>query len=563
MDIIVKENVKILNSVLVSGFTNTDIDEEVFIFLKQYGSFARVIEVPTTDPVTQVIAEYMSGAAVKALEENFLPYRRPCSADSQVSHFIQSLSSVYTSDAGATATDTYLSGLKNLAKLSSRQFEDILRDELARISESVAHETPLENNGHGDPEPHIEKTDINLSEHSSDAIHIEANQAPFEPLNGAKGRGFSPLRGSRISSFHLPSDQLSTPEVQRVVVEHIVKSEAASQVHSPYRLKPFSGRIPHPNFEVDYDTWRSNVQFYLNDPSISNSQMVRKIMESLSAPAANIVKCLGPHASPKEYLNLLDSAYATVEDGDELFAKFLNNNQNSGEKASDYLQRLHTALSHVVSRGGITANDSDKQLLKQFCRGCWDSTLITSLQLEQRKSNPPPFSEILLILRTEEDKQANKASRMKQHFGFTKSKAISNMQAVNLPWMDDVESVSNETDDVFLDITKDLKKQIAELQVQMATLRACSSEKPVKKKVVSAKEKCNNKDKQAENQMQQVTTRLRPRPWYCFKCGEDGHILSVCSNSPNPTLVETKKTVLREKQRAWDSQNRPATTPLN
>lgn len=36
-------------------------------------------------------------------------------------------------------------------------------------------------------------------------------------------------------------------------------------------------------------------------------------------------------------VTLLNSAYVTVDDGDESFAKFLNINQKSGEKPSAYL----------------------------------------------------------------------------------------------------------------------------------------------------------------------------------------------------------------------------------
>lgn len=139
---------------------------------------------------------------------------------------------------------------------------------------------------------------------------------------------------------------------------------------------------------------------------------MRKIVESLSPPAADLVKVFGPKASPKTYLEHLDSAYATVEDGDELFARFLN---KEGEKPSHYLPRLHTVLNLVRKRDGIVSSDVNKQLLRQFCRECWDRSLITNLQLEQKKDNPPHFAELLLQLRTEEDKQASKATCMKQH----------------------------------------------------------------------------------------------------------------------------------------------------
>ncbi|KAL1254358.1 hypothetical protein QQF64_016587 [Cirrhinus molitorella] len=40
----------------------------------------------------------------------------------------------------------------------------------------------------------------------------------------------------------------------------------------------------------------------------------------------------------------------------------------------------------------------------------------------------------------------------------------------------------------------------------------------------------------------------KPRPWYCFKCGEDGHIAASCELEPNPALVAEKCKLLREKQ---------------
>jgi len=267
--------------------------------------------------------------------------------------------------------------------------------------------------------------------------------------------------------------------VQRVIVEHIVKSgEVASHSNLSYKLKPFSGRVPHPAFEVDYDAWRSSVEFCLNDPTISDTQVVRKIVESLSLPAANVVKSLGPTATSETYLTLLDSAYAAAEDGDELFARFLSTNQNVGEKASDYLQRLHTALSSVISRGGIAPGDENKQLLQQFCRGCWDSPLLTNLQLEQRKKDPACFAELLLLLRTEEDKQASKATRMKQHLGITKTRALTQLQTTCMPDMGS--SYPNMDPEDAPTADGDLREQLANLSAQVAQLQARCTDKPVK-----------------------------------------------------------------------------------
>ena len=56
----------------------------------------------------------------------------------------------------------------------------------------------------------------------------------------------------------------------------------------------------------------------------------------------------------------------------------------------------------------------------------------------------------------------------------------------------------------------------------------------------------------------------KPRPWYCFHCGEDGHIASQCEGDPNPSLVNAKKRQLREKQLQWEKSNKsPDSQDLN
>ena len=67
-----------------------------------------------------------------------------------------------------------------------------------------------------------------------------------------------------------PSAQLTDmnpPEIQKVVVEHIVRSEEVPQsYYAGARLRSFSGRLPRPNNEADYETWRSSVALLLTDP---------------------------------------------------------------------------------------------------------------------------------------------------------------------------------------------------------------------------------------------------------------------------------------------------------
>ncbi len=84
-----------------------------------------------------------------------------------------------------------------------------------------------------------------------------------------------------------------------------------------------------------------------------------------------------------------------------------------------------------MKRGGIPAGEADRQLLKQFCWGCWDDALIANIQLEHKINKPPPFSELLLQLRSEENKHFAKESRMRQHLGTQRQIASSHTVTAN------------------------------------------------------------------------------------------------------------------------------------
>lgn len=188
------------------------------------------------------------------------------------------------------------------------------------------------------------------------------------------------------------------------MVEHVVRSsEMPSHSPMPSRFRAFSGRIPHPNNEADYDTWRTSIEVLINDPAISDLNCTQRILDSLLL--LDITKRLGLDAKPSEYLKVLDSAFGAVKDGDELYARFMNTLQNKGERPSAYLQRLHICLTKAMRHRGVSASDFHKQLLKQFLRGCWEDSLISDLQLGERKESPPS---LLLLLHTEEEASASR-----------------------------------------------------------------------------------------------------------------------------------------------------------
>ncbi len=216
----------------------------------------------------------------------------------------------------------------------------------------------------------------------------------------------------------------------------------------------------------------------------------------------------------------------------------------------------------TIKRGGISPEEADRHLLKQFCRGCWDNDLINELQLEQKRNRPPSFAHLLLMLRTEEDKHTAKDNRMKQHLGSSKQRALMHSQRTWVSAELEQKEASNMAS--LATETQELKKQIAKLQSHLANLTT----KPKIQKKSPLPEAVDRQDKKREGTAgtESVTpvnkkSIGRPRPWYCFTCGEDGHIASSCTSEPNPALVTTKRKLLREKQLLWDSQNPPPPQP--
>lgn len=303
---------------------------------------------------------------------------------------------------------------------------------------------------------------------------------------------------------------------------------------------------------MDYDNWRSGVELVLHDPSISDLQRTRLIRDSLLPLACDMVKHLRHDTLPDVYLQQLESAYGTVQDGEELYAKFMDTCQNHGEKLSEYLQRLQVAQQHAVRRGGVAERDMDKRLLAQFCRGCWDNGLISELQLKQRKLNPPSFAKFSL-LRTEEDREAAKTHRMKQHLGATKQKVTTHAQLVH--------NEDEETNlcSAFTNLTKQLSQQMTAIQQQLAalTVSQASANQPAATHSAPRHFTTRKTGKTANS------ASSSPKPGFCFRCGEDGHIKPHCDSDPNPALVSVKRKQFQDKQQKWQRQSPSVKKHLN
>lgn len=566
MDICNRYDLRGQNCLFVTGIGESYSEKEVTDFFVAHGDVAKVVKIPDEQgqPSGRALVEYASDRTITRLDPAALGIL-PSPRDPNVTWHVRTIREICQDELGKELAQRYLSELQVLHGSSKASFFSVLQSELQTLQSDAG---PSQRS-----EPHSPSSQPSLASHPENQTtgsQYEMMRATHDPTSmigeqvhdsshhEIPGQGPASTSSAALSSGmsgnppHFNESMFNPPHIQKVVVEHIMRSEPSPSSYSQSRIRTFSGRLPKPNGEVDYDAWRTQVELLRCDTSLSESQKVRRILESLISPAADIVKSLGTSASVSSYLDQLEAAFGVVEDGEELFALFLSSNQNSGEKPSAYLNRLQVLLTKAISRGGVTAKDSDKHLLRQFCRGCWDQSLIVGLQLEHQKSNPPSFPELLLLLRTEEDRRSAKLERMRKHLG--NAKAISHAQSVfSLPTYDDEPTVVAPKKQ---DSTRRLEKEVAELRKQVASLT--QKDKP---KIIETETNPSNPIRatsssdcliaSAANPRPAPKASTYPKPWFCFKCGQDGHIAANCDHEANPALVRKKNAELRVRREKY------------
>lgn len=309
------------------------------------------------------------------------------------------------------------------------------------------------------------------------------------------------------------SDDVGEKSVGPKPIVHVIDKVASGRSYR--RLRLFSGKTPVPSGELDFENWRRLARQLLKDDSIPDSEKRSRITESLVPPALNVVWAVPDGSPAQEYLTCLSRAYGCTADGDELLTDFRCAYQKEEEKASDYLLRLHTLLTQVVEMGGISAEDSDKTLCSQFQRGClYNEPLLNMLQLRSKKDNPPGMLILLREVRAAETLLQEKSDRRK---GDAKlSKRVSAMAQTASAENRSASSAPSDGGEV-----AELREAVDRLHRRLDGLFRSQTNAPRRPSSAPAPGR-------------------KPRPIFCYNCGEDGHRADSCAKPKNPALVQEK-----------------------
>uniref|UniRef100_A0A3B1J5J0 Uncharacterized protein n=1 Tax=Astyanax mexicanus TaxID=7994 RepID=A0A3B1J5J0_ASTMX len=230
----------------------------------------------------------------------------------------------------------------------------------------------------------------------------------LKKLNGllrAEGKTLDDLQGLCPQSTQPPS---STETIVQTMSELLRQNRSVSlEGHSYRRFRMFSGVIPTPAGEESLEHWLEQAYVMVEESECSEKEKKRRIMESVKGPALEVIKSVRssePEASPKTYLDALNTAFGSAESAEDVYFSFRLLQQRSGERLSDFLRRLEKSLTKVVQIGGLPSRDRDRVRVEQLLRGAVASDLLlVQLRLRERKNNPPSFVELLGEIRVEEE----------------------------------------------------------------------------------------------------------------------------------------------------------------
>lgn len=392
----------------------------------------------------------------------------------------------------------------------------------------------------------------------------------FEMFLTAEGKTMTDIQ----ALFAPPHSSAASPEsIIRAVGELLEKtSKPPGETNAYRRLRTFSGIIPTPAGEESLENWIEQARLMADECECSEKEKRRRIMESLKGPALDIIKAVRfstPAASASQYLEALENTFGTSESGEDLYFAFRLLRQYPGEALSDFLCRIEKSLSKVVIRGGLTPQMMDRTRLEQLIRGAVEADLmLLQLRLRERREQPPTF---LALLNEVKEAEENEAAR---------HKIKASVKHIQLKTETTLDS----------SVVRQLRAEIQELRsrfvddpkpVSVTSMRVNQKDKPDKKKpetqeeseVQMLKKQIQQLQQQltvmsisSSNQSQQALTNPRSVPGYnremsvkhkadffCYRCGEDGHIATKCQAPENTSQVIQK--LVRALRKAKNEKN--------
>lgn len=362
----------------------------------------------------------------------------------------------------------------------------------------------------------------------------------------------------------------SAESLIRAVTDLLDKTtKPASESGGYRRLRVFSGIVPTPSGEEQFDHWLEQAYLMVEESDGSDKDKRRRIVESLKGPALELIKAIrlsDPDASPEKCLKALESAFGLSESGDDLYLSFRLMQQQPDEKLSDFLRRLERALTKVVQREGLPANKMDRARVEQLLKGAVNADLmLLQLRLRERQDNPPNFLDLLREIRKEEEYEASKVKLSQSvHTVHAKVQAENKQSEIQ-----NLRAEIKEVKSMFAALATQTQPEAETPEKHPSHTENATSLDPevqaLKKQVKHLQQKMNSKTKNRQNTTSPTTVMAVNTPTkqnetteerFCYRCGETGHLANKCNRPENQSKVIQRLLQALKKVKTNNSQSK-------
>uniref|UniRef100_A0A8C5MIL1 CCHC-type domain-containing protein n=1 Tax=Leptobrachium leishanense TaxID=445787 RepID=A0A8C5MIL1_9ANUR len=286
------------------------------------------------------------------------------------------------------------------------------------------------------------------------------------------------------------------------LVETLAKNSAASPNYGYRKLRFYSGKVPVPTGEEDFETWIDQAVQAVEEWEVADTVKRQRLIESLRGPASDVIRNLKrdkPGCTAAEYLEALQENFGGVEDCAELIHKFSHTYQKEGEELSTYVWRLDKIIHQVILKGGMQPSQASKALMDQIFKGALPLDPIM-LRFQTRYQNTRlTYSKLIKAIREEE--------------ALIKAKKVVNASHTAF------------TAEVGTLCVADIQTEVLALKTQMLQMMELMTLLSAKDTRTEGVAVASNRGSPSEPPEGNMLTHPRKK---CFGCGEIGHFRAQC-----------------------------------
>ncbi|XP_063800234.1 paraneoplastic antigen Ma2-like [Pseudophryne corroboree] len=217
----------------------------------------------------------------------------------------------------------------------------------------------------------------------------------------------------------IPRGEDGTEQNVDAVMDKVVSHFERWHYEGGYRrLRIFSGIMPVPAGEENYDTWKETATQQSEEWRCPEHIKKQRIVESLRGPAMGIIHATRrsqTNSTLKDYFEALDYSFGTLEDVGDILARLNHTYQEPNESLTKYIYRINKILYKLLDKGGIEDKDIDEWRMKHLLRGALTNNPVAQ-RLRCRLAQSPPFTlgELIREVKLEEVQIENREKSVKR-----------------------------------------------------------------------------------------------------------------------------------------------------